>query len=57
MNCINENCEGTLKPLHTDSRQEWVEEYFECDGCNLEFCRRIEYDNNGLVIVDKIYEV
>ena len=55
MNCKKEGCGGTLVQVNVDSRGEWTEFYLECDECGAEYVRRQDYDQDGLVISDKIY--
>lgn len=40
----------------TDSRQEWTEETYFCFECEETRTRRIEYNQNGLVILDEVIE-
>lgn len=54
MMCQKENCEGILSIVNTDSRQEWTEEELICDSCDAKYSHRTEFDQNGLVVSDKI---
>jgi len=42
--------------IETDSRQEWTEETYHCEVCEKFKIHRTEYDQNGLVISDEVYE-
>jgi len=58
--CDNEECEEFGTPMdctETDSRGEWTEETWQCSGCDRIKVHRTDYDQNGLVIGDKIEEV
>jgi hypothetical protein len=56
MICKQESCEGELTLLNTDSRQEWCEEELICTLCKTTYIRRTEFDQNGLVLSDKVTE-
>ncbi len=50
-------CDGILELTNTDSRQEWCDEYYECNKCEKEFIRTTTYTQSGLVESDEIEEV
>ena len=55
--CDNEKCEDEIMNCtNTDSRQEWVEETYECSKCDKIKIHRQEYDQNGLVTSDEVYD-
>ena len=55
--CDNEECDGErMDCTDTDDRQEWVEEKFQCSKCDKVKIHRTEYDQNGLVTSDEIYD-
>ena len=57
VHCDKEDCEEEIMTLtQTDSRQEWIEETYECPKCGAIKIHRIEFDQLGLVIDDKIME-
>lgn len=53
--CDNESCEEEIMELtNTDSRQEWVEETYECPKCEKVKIHKTTFDQNGLVISDEV---
>jgi len=51
MNC---ECGGELIINDEDSRQMWYEAHLECKECGLQYTHKTEYDQNGLVVSDKL---
>ena len=53
--CDNEECCAKAMELtNTDSRQEWVEETYECPECGRIKIHRTEFNQLGLVTSDEI---
>jgi len=50
-----QSCGETMDYIDTDSRQEWTEESYQCN-CGKKKTHRTEYDQNGLVTSDEVYE-
>ena len=49
-----DKCDELMELTDTDSRQEWVEETYECFKCKKIKIHRTEFDQIGLVISDVI---
>ncbi len=50
-------CNEELILQNTDSRQEWCEEEYYCDGCDKTFTRRMEFKTqSSLIESDTLYD-
>jgi len=50
------SCGETMECTDTDSRGEWTEETYECETCGKKKIHRTDYDQNGLVTNDEVFE-
>ena len=50
------DCGEIMEITEEDSRQEWCETTYSCPTCNKTKTQRTEFNQNGLVISDKIIE-
>ena len=53
-NITCDDCGESMDMFEEDSRQEWYEANYRCDNCGKIKTYRWEYDQNGLIISDKI---
>ena len=50
------NCGETMDMTEEDSRDEWYEATYHCEGCNKTKIHRREFDQNGLVTFDEVQD-